>query len=346
LKSTVTTQHLKYAVEPDISADHPVASQYKFLEKYLSMVNRTDSPADYCDTGMKTAIQEGEFVEGKSVAPNDIKKVFMKKGACSHTGYFVLNREFGYNKPNQERASDLLAGGLANRGYQCGMLWGCSLAVGAECYRKYKDPATASTVTVNTMKKIIGSFSEKTGTTDCRTLTTCDFSKPLGLLKYMLIILPKGISNSVCFNVAEEWLPVAAELAKKEVNGNSSCHTREVISCASHVVKLSRGSDEECATVAGFAGGLGLSGNACGALAAVIWFRLLGWCRDNPGKMPSYFNNKIVKKLLKNFMKESDNKIVCSQMCGKKFTTIEEHSEYIKNGGCEKIIKALAAIQI
>jgi hypothetical protein len=284
-------------------------------------------------------------VESKSIAPNDIKKVFMKKGACSHTGYFVLNREFGYNKPNQERASDLLAGGLANRGYQCGMLWGCSLAVGAECYRKYKNPAMASAVTVSTMEKIILSFRGKTGTTDCRTMTKCDFSKPWGLVKYMVLYLPKGLTNSVCFNVAEEWLPEAAELAKKEIVESCNCKTKEMVNCASHVVKLSGGSDEECATVAGFAGGLGLSGNACGALAAVIWFRLLSWCRDNPGKMPSYFNNKIVKKLLKSFMKETDKKMVCSTICGKKFATIEEHSEYIKSGGCENILKALAAIR-
>ena len=35
------------------------------------------------------------------------------------------------------------------------------------------------------------------------------------------------------------------------------------------------GSEEEIAMVAGFAGGLGLSGNGCGALSAAIWKTIL-----------------------------------------------------------------------
>lgn len=280
----------------------------------------------------------------KNVAPNDIKKIFMKKGACSHTGYFVLNREFGYNKPNEERASDLLAGGLANRGYQCGMLWGCSLSIGAECFRKYQDPSIAADVTISTVEKIITSFVEKTGTPDCRTMTRCDFSKPWGLIKYMILYLPKGVTNSICFNVAEQWLPVAAGLAKTRIAEKQNRRTTEVISCASQVVKMAGGSDEECATVAGFAGGLGLSGNACGALAAIIWFRLLGWSRDNPGKVPSYFNNKIVNKHLKTFLTETNKEMKCSKICGKQFTSVEEHSDFVRQGGCSRIIEMLSKV--
>ncbi|HEX2955572.1 MAG TPA: C-GCAxxG-C-C family (seleno)protein [Chitinispirillaceae bacterium] len=283
-------------------------------------------------------------MENKSAAPNDIKKIFMKKGACSHTGYFVLNREFGYNKPNEERASDLLAGGLANRGYQCGMLWGCSLAIGAECFRKCNDLSISGGAAVTIMEKIIASFVEKTGTPDCRLMTKCDFSKPWGLIKYMILYLPKGLTNSICFNVAEQWLPVAAEMAEKEISERETSRKNNVISCASQVVKMAGGSDEECATVAGFAGGLGLSGNACGALAAVIWFRLLLWCRDNPGKTLSYFNNKIVNKHLKYFLNVTHKEMVCSKICGKKFTTVEEHSDFIKQGGCARIIEAISNV--
>ncbi len=268
----------------------------------------------------------------------------MKKGACSHTGYFILNQEFGYNKPNEERASDLLAGGLANQGYQCGMLWGCSLAIGAECFRKYKDPAIAAGVTISTVKHVISSFVEKTGTSDCRTITGCDFSKPWGLITYLALNLPKGLTNSICFNVAEQWLPVAAELAKIRISEAQNSKTNEVISCASQVMKMAGGSDEECAAVAGFAGGLGLSGNACGALAAAIWFRLLWWCRDNPGKVPSYFYNKIVNKHLKTFLTVTNKEMKCSKICGKQFTTVEEHSEFVRQGGCSRIVEALSKV--
>ena len=63
---------------------------------------------------------------------NDAKRVFLKKGTCSQTFCFLLNREFGHLKENEERAADPLAGGIMQRGQQCGMLWGATLAVGAE----------------------------------------------------------------------------------------------------------------------------------------------------------------------------------------------------------------------
>jgi len=64
------------------------------------------------------------------------KRVFLKKGTCSRTFYYILNREFGYPMDEEERAIDPLAGGLLQQGYQCGMLWGASMAVGAESLRR------------------------------------------------------------------------------------------------------------------------------------------------------------------------------------------------------------------
>jgi hypothetical protein len=280
-------------------------------------------------------------MESTAGVPNDIKKVFMKKGACSHTGYFVLNREFGFNKPNEERASDLLAGGLANKGYQCGMLWGCALSTGAQCYRQCSNLDNATSIAISTTQKIISSFEQKTGTPNCKEITHCNFSSPFGLVKYLIINVPRGLTNSVCFNVAEQWLPEAARLAQNEITKEQKNPTDNAISCASQVVKLLGGNDEEAATVAGFAGGLGLSGNACGALAATVWFGLLSWCRGNPGKMPSYFNNKIVKRILKNFFKVTGNKILCEDICGRTFKTVDEHTEFVKKGGCVEVINAL-----
>ena len=47
------------------------------------------------------------------------------------------------------------------------------------------------------------------------------------------------------------------------------------MSCASEVVKKMGTSNEEIVMVAGFAGGLGLSGSACGVLSAVISIKTL-----------------------------------------------------------------------
>jgi hypothetical protein len=54
------------------------------------------------------------------------KRTFLKKGTCSQTLFYILNREFGYLKKTEERASDSLASLMAT-GHQCGMLWGSAL---------------------------------------------------------------------------------------------------------------------------------------------------------------------------------------------------------------------------
>jgi hypothetical protein len=60
---------------------------------------------------------------------NDTRKIFWTKGPCSHALYYILNREFGHLKENEEHASDPLAGGIMQNGHQCGMIWGATLAV-------------------------------------------------------------------------------------------------------------------------------------------------------------------------------------------------------------------------
>jgi len=98
-------------------------------------------------------------------------------------------------------------------------------------------------------------------------------------------------------------------------------------------------SDAEMVMVAGFAGGLGLSGNACGALAAAIWMKTLAWCRKHPGK--SVYPNPIAKNMLKAFYDGTENKILCHKISGQNFKTIDDHTQFIKNGGCDKLINLL-----
>jgi len=98
--------------------------------------------------------------------------------------------------------------------------------------------------------------------------------------------------------------------------------------------------DEQSAMVAGFAGGMGLSGNACGALSAAIWMKTLRGIQSDP-KYKTYPNPE-AKELLEIFYKETDYEILCSDITGQNFKTIDEHTEYIENGGCEKLINVLA----
>ncbi|PLX12327.1 MAG: hypothetical protein C0597_13500, partial [Marinilabiliales bacterium] len=64
------------------------------------------------------------------------KRTFLKLGTCSRTFFYILNLEFGNPKEDEERALDPLAGGILQQGYQCGMLWGASMALGTESFRR------------------------------------------------------------------------------------------------------------------------------------------------------------------------------------------------------------------
>jgi hypothetical protein len=44
----------------------------------------------------------------------------------------VLNSAFNHELKNKENAAMPLAGGIVQHGYQCGMIWGASLAAGAQ----------------------------------------------------------------------------------------------------------------------------------------------------------------------------------------------------------------------
>jgi hypothetical protein len=270
------------------------------------------------------------------------KNVFIKKGTCSQTFCYLLNREFDYLKETEGRAADPLAGGLMNTGHQCGMLWGSALAVGAESFRRHNDHDQAIATAISATQLLMGSFLKRTKTVNCRDITGCDLTSKSGMTKLMLKTLLYGFIYSPCFNLAEKWAPEAIQSATEGLSYQQMDLPQMSISCASEVAKKMRASDEEMVMVAGFAEGLGLCGNACGALSAAIWMNTLAWCRKHPGKTPPYFNNLNIKNILKAFCSATDSNFLCHKITGQCFKTIDDHSEFIRSGGCDKLINVLA----
>jgi hypothetical protein len=269
------------------------------------------------------------------VAQKDIKKTFRKLGTCSRTYFHVLNREFGHPKENEERAADALAGGILQKGHQCGMLWGASMAVGAEAYRRCETIEKAMTVAIKATQYMLASFIEREKTSSCREITHCDFSNKLSYAKYM-------VSGRFlhCFNLAEKWAPEAIQSAIEGLSDQETHIPQMPVSCASEVARKMGASDEEMVMVAGFAGGLGLSGNACGALSAAIWMKSLAWCREQAEGMA--LKNTDAALVYEVFQKATDSKILCSDITGQHFQSIEAHAKFIKNGGCKSLMRVLA----
>ena len=273
--------------------------------------------------------------------PNDTKDVFKACGTCSRTFAHLLNRAFGHPDEAAEKAMNLMAGGILNQGYQCGMLWGASLAVGGEAYRMQENLDSAIEAAVSATEELITSFMEQTDTVNCREIIGIDLTSKVGMAKFMLRVTSQGMKNSHCFNLAEQWAPEAIEAGRKGVE-NTLDSIEKPLSCASEVVCQLGGSEEEMAMVAGFAGGLGLHGGGCGALSAAIWKKMLDWCREHPEKDPPYFNNKTAQKMLKAFKAETNGKMRCNEICGRQFKDLREHGNYIRTGGCNNLIKLLS----
>ena len=266
------------------------------------------------------------------------RKIFLKCGTCSQAMFHMLNHEFGVYWPEEEKASDLLAGGIALNGYQCGMLWGGALAVGAESFRSCENENLTTASAINASKRVAESFKKCAGSVDCRDISQTDWNNKYQFTLYIAKTIACGFIYSRCFNLAAKWAPQAVEAAriglKEHIEPDLYC-----VSCASMTLKKMGATQEEAATVAGFAGGIGLSGGACGALGAAIWYKMLQWGRLNPGKNPPMLNNPEAKAVLNTFYGLTDNEMLCHKICGKKFGSAEEHSKYITDGGCKEIIE-------
>ena len=263
------------------------------------------------------------------------KRTFIKKGTCSRTFFYILDREFGHPRDEEEKAIDPLAGGILQQGYQCGMLWGASMAVSAEALRKIENPGQATGLAILTTQQVMLSFVNRTESIECEDITQCDFTNKKSFIKYML----KGKFVN-CFKLAGKWAPEALDAAYEGLERDQKDLPQQSLSCASEVVRKMGGSEEEMLMVAGFAGGLGLSGSGCGALAATVWKNALIHNRKETGKSANYDPNTDLT--LKAFYEETDYEMQCDKICGQRFNSLEEHTEFIKKGGCKKLIAVLA----
>jgi hypothetical protein len=265
----------------------------------------------------------------------DTKKVFWKQGACSSTLLHIVNRELGHPQDAGERAAAPLAGGMMMRGRQCGMLWGATLGAGAEARRREPDRGRAIALAVAAAQDIVKSFTARTRTVSCREYTHCNWRNPFGILKYLV---SGGIP--LCFNLADDWAPEAVAVIRDALARAAAAPPAPALSCASEVALKMGVGDELAVAVAGFAGGIGLSGDGCGALGAAIWLRSLPWCQERPGKKP--LSTPGGKLVLKSFLKATGGRLLCREITGRVFDDAGAHSRFVREEGCAGLIALLA----
>lgn len=236
---------------------------------------------------------------------------------------------------DEERAADPLAGGIMQEGHQCGMVWGSAMGAGAAALRRFDDRDRVIATTIKASAEIVDSFANRTGSVNCGDITDTDFSSKKSFARYMLT--GKFVS---CFKLADKWTPEAYESLLDSLSDEPPEYTVSPVSCASEVAKKMGATDRETVMVSGLAGGIGLKGDGCGALGAAIWMKTLAWCRENPKK--NAFRRKIVIDTLKAFNEATAYEYVCREITGRDFSSIDEHTDFIRGGGCAELIDALA----
>ncbi|MFC1850862.1 C-GCAxxG-C-C family (seleno)protein [candidate division CSSED10-310 bacterium] len=249
----------------------------------------------------------------------------------------VLNKAFDQPLKPEEKAVMPMAGGIMQHGYQCGMIWGATLAAGAQAYRLLGPGPQAETMAVIAAQRLVETFRTYHGEINCLEIT--DIDKSSSVLKMIYFFLIKG-GTIGCLRMSAKY----AKAAFSEINSALSEKHNEVpsppVSCAAMLAQKLGLSDRHTVMVAGLAGGIGLCGGACGALGAAIWILGLNSTKEATAKID--FKDPGALEIIDRFLKCTDYKFECSEIVGRKFENISDHAGYLHDGGCSEIIKILA----
>ena len=193
-------------------------------------------------------------------------RTFLMEGTCSETLTSVVDRAFDHPLKLEEEATIPLAGGIVNMGYQCGMLWGAALAAGAQAYRLLGPGPQAETAAMIAAQRLVESFRARTNNINCLEITGINLRKKTAILKMLLKGGPIGCVRMAVGYAPEAYSEINTALSEIHIEAPSP-----PVSCSAMLAQKMGVSDMHTVMAAGFAGGIGLSGGACGALGAAIW---------------------------------------------------------------------------
>ena len=238
---------------------------------------------------------------------------------------------------HEEHAAQPLAGGIVQHGYQCGMIWGSALAAGAEAYRRFGAGPEAEARAVVASRRLVDAFRAQNHHIDCFDIT--DIDNHSSALKMVAVFMIKGQTIG-CFRMAARYAPVAF----REIDAAMSEPTVDTppapASCAAMLARRMGASDQRAVMAAGLAGGIGLSGGGCGALGAAIWIDGMNTLEAG-GKVP--YRSPRALDAIDRFLKCTNYEFECTEIAGRKFESLGDHAGYLRDGGCAKVLDALAA---
>jgi hypothetical protein len=222
-------------------------------------------------------------------------------------------------------------------GFQCGQLWGAALAAGAQAYRLLGPGPQAEAAAVIAAQRLAHSFRGSYKSINCSDVTGLDWQtmKTAQFIGYFL----KG-GPIKCFAMTASYARVArSEMDAVFCDGRVEAPAPPV-SCAAMLARKMGASDLHTVMAAGLAGGIGLSGGACGALGAAIWLIEMDRVQSGTGKVE--YNSPEATEAIDRFVQSTDGEFECAAIVGRQFENVADHARYLRDGGCSRIIEALA----
>ena len=247
----------------------------------------------------------------------------------------VLNKAFGHPLEIEEKAAMPLAGGIMQHGYQCGITWGAAVAAGAQAYHLFGPGTLSESMAITSAQNLVKTFRNRNDEIDCLELTDTEWQKPIDMFKYFL----KG-GPVRCLSMASKFAPLAFRAINRSLSENHINAPSSPVSCAAMLAKKMGASELHQVMAAGLAGGIGLSGGACGALGAAIWIIEMNCIKR--GSKPLDFNNPESIAAVDKFAECTGKEFKCARIAGQVFKNIEDHAGYLNDGGCSEIIDILA----
>jgi len=232
----------------------------------------------------------------------------------------------------------LLAGGVLQYGYQCGMIWGASLTAGKQAHGRFGPGPQAETAAINAARKLVESFRAQNHNINCADIT--DLDKSSSVMKMVTFFLLKG-GVFGCWRRAARYAPQAFNEIEPVLRANQGEIPPRPVSCAAELARRMGASELHATMASGWAGGIGLCGGGCGALGCAMWILGTKRLQEPGGKIE--FKDPQAAKLVDRFHKCSGFKFECAEIVGRKFENVGDHAAYLQSGGCAELMNVLAA---
>jgi len=302
---------------------------------------------------MRRAKPDGAPPMGEGISRDAAKYWWLRCVACSEASLTTQLRGFGICEPAYEQAIHAFSGGFMHRGYACGLLTGTALAAGFVARKRFSDDETRSGAALNAAMQLAEAYPELTKSINCREITETSLTKLRGRLRYF-----RQGQGRMCGHLHLKWAPRARLVIDRALEQYGE--GRQAGSCANCAVRTMRELEsstgmkaKDSALVAGLAGGVGLCGNVCGALATAVFAISTGYqSRGDQKKRDSRLRGSLEElvgaeyrgaatQLRLEFVRRFGSEL-CVDIIGRNFHDAADHSTFVERGGCELVTKFVA----